>query len=58
MCCDLMSIEDLCNESPQVENTSDINEEDTLVPPKNCIELVSFWWPISTCVYEFSVALK
>lgn len=32
MCCDLMSTEDLCNESPGVENASEVNEECAFVP--------------------------
>lgn len=35
MCYDLMSIEDLYNDSPDVEDASDINEESLSVPTTN-----------------------
>lgn len=35
ICYDLMSIEDLYNDSPDVEDTSDINEESVSVPTTN-----------------------
>jgi len=39
MCYDLISIEDLYNDSPDVEDTSDINEESVSVPTTNDIGL-------------------
>jgi len=39
MCYDLMSTEDLYDDSPDVEGTSDINEESVSVPTTNNIGL-------------------
>jgi hypothetical protein len=39
MCYDLMSIEDLYNDSPDAEDTNDINEESVSVPTTNDIGL-------------------
>jgi hypothetical protein len=35
MCCGLISAVDLCNDSPQVEYSSEVNEEGALVPTTN-----------------------
>jgi len=46
MCYDLMSTEDLYNDSPDVEGTSDINEESAPVPTTDVFWLVFFMWSI------------
>lgn len=35
MCCPLMSIEGVCNESPELGDTSGVNEESAPVPITN-----------------------
>jgi hypothetical protein len=49
MCCDVMSIEDLWLESPEVQDTSKVNEH-TLVSAKNNFGLLCCRWFIMTCV--------
>jgi hypothetical protein len=39
VCCDLLNISDLYNDSPDVEDTSDINEESVSMPATNDIGL-------------------
>jgi hypothetical protein len=47
MCCDLMSIEEvLCNESPEVEHTSEVNEKNAPVSTTNYFRLLFLGCPL------------
>jgi hypothetical protein len=46
MCCDLMSNEDVHNESPEVANTSEVNEKSGPVPQTNDDGLVFVGSPL------------
>jgi hypothetical protein len=41
MCCDLSHVEELCNENPLVEGTSEVHEEKAPVAAANDIILTS-----------------
>lgn len=49
MCCDVMSIEDLWLESPEVQDTSKVSER-TLVSANNNFGLLCCRWFIMACV--------
>jgi hypothetical protein len=49
-CCDLMSIEDHCNESLEMEDTSEVIEESVPLPSTDDCGLI-FRWSIMTCVF-------
>jgi len=42
MCIDVMHTDEFCNQSPEVENTGEVNEE-------SGFRLVSYNWPIMIC---------
>jgi hypothetical protein len=46
MCCDLLNIEDLCIESPEVENTTKVCGESTPVPATNDFGLAFVGGPL------------
>jgi hypothetical protein len=50
MCSHLMSFEDLCNESPEVVDTSEVNEVTAHVPATDDGGVILFRGSIMTCV--------
>jgi hypothetical protein len=46
MCCGLVSTLDLCNDSPEVEESSEVSEEGTLVPTTNNFRLIILSSPL------------
>lgn len=50
--------EDLCNESIEVEHTSEENEENAPVPITNDFRLLSLGCPLWLTFYEFEFCMK
>jgi len=46
MCCGLISAVDLFNDSPEVEDSSEVNEEGALVPTTNNFRLIILSSPL------------
>jgi hypothetical protein len=49
MCCGLINAVDLCNDSPEAEDSSEVKEEGALVPQKQ-LQAHNFKQPITTHV--------
>jgi len=46
MCCGLISTVDLCNDSPEVEDSSEVNKEGVIVPTTNNFRIIILSSPL------------